>query len=153
MGIGASLLRSLPGVFAATALLPLPAPAQAAPGSLAPPARFADSGRVGKLRSAFAAVDELMRSFGANNNVPGMAWGIVVDGKLIHVGTAGYRELSSRAPVDSTSVFRIASMTKSFTALAILQLRDAGKLSLDDPAERYVPELKGLRYPDRKSVV
>lgn len=147
MGIGASLLRSLPGVFAATALLPLPAPAQAAPGSLAPPARFADSGRVGKLRSAFAAVDELMRSFGANNNVPGMAWGIVVDGKLIHVGTAGYRELSSRAPVDSTSVFRIASMTKSFTALAILQLRDAGKLSLDDPAERYVPELKGLRYP------
>jgi CubicO group peptidase (beta-lactamase class C family) len=63
------------------------------------------------------------------------------------VGTAGYRELARRAPVDSATVFRIASMTKSFTAVAILQLRDAGKLALDDPVERYVPELAGLRYP------
>ena len=44
-------------------------------------------------------------------------------------------------------MFRIASMTKSFTALAILKLRDEGKLSLDDPAEHYVPELKALTYP------
>ncbi|MBI1873706.1 MAG: beta-lactamase family protein, partial [Acidobacteria bacterium] len=42
---------------------------------------------------------------------------------------------------------RIASMTKSFTAMSVLKLRDEGKLSLDDPAERYVPELKGLTYP------
>jgi len=42
-------------------------------------------------------------------------------------------------------------MTKSFTAMAILKLRDEGKLSLDDPAERYVPELKGLRYPTTDS--
>jgi CubicO group peptidase (beta-lactamase class C family) len=44
-------------------------------------------------------------------------------------------------------VFRIASMTKSFTAMAILRLRDDGRLSLDDPAEKYVPELAGLAYP------
>ncbi len=50
-------------------------------------------------------------------------------------------------PVDRETVFRIASMTKSFTAAAVLQLRDAGLLALDDPAERYVPELAGLRYP------
>ena len=55
------------------------------------------------------------------------------------------------APVDADTVFRIASMTKSFTAMAILQLRDEGKLSLDDPAERYVPELKTLRYPTSDS--
>ncbi|HXV86394.1 MAG TPA: serine hydrolase domain-containing protein, partial [Gemmatimonadales bacterium] len=60
---------------------------------------------------------------------------------------SGFRELATRAPVESTTVFRIASMSKSFAAAAILQLRDAGKLSLDDPAERYVPELAGLRYP------
>src|SRR5919106_1254777 len=42
---------------------------------------------------------------------------------------------------------RIASMSKAFTALAILKLRDEGKLRLDDPAERYVPELKGWSYP------
>jgi len=53
--------------------------------------------------------------------------------------------------VDTSSVFRIASMTKSFTALSILKLRDEGKLSLDDPAEKYVPELKGLKYPTSDS--
>jgi CubicO group peptidase (beta-lactamase class C family) len=42
-------------------------------------------------------------------------------------------------------------MTKSFTAMAILKLRDEGKLSLDDPAERYVPELAGLAYPTSDS--
>ncbi len=49
------------------------------------------------------------------------------------------------------TVFRIASMTKSFTAMSILKLRDEGKLSLDDPVERYVPELKSLVYPTTDS--
>lgn len=142
-----AIQRMIPGFLAAAALLPCGVMAQPARTSVAPPARFADSGRVARLRTAFPAIDDSMRSFAARAHVPGLAWGIIVDGKLVHVGTAGYRELSSRTPVDSASVFRIASMTKSFTALAILQLRDAGKLSLDDPAERYVPELKRLRYP------
>jgi CubicO group peptidase (beta-lactamase class C family) len=48
-------------------------------------------------------------------------------------------------------VFRIASMTKSFTALCILKLRDEGKLSLDEPVERYIPELASLKYPTTDS--
>ena len=59
------------------------------------------------------------------------------------LGATGFRDVAAKAPVDADTVFRIASMTKSFTAMAILKLRDEGKLSLDDPAERYVPELKG----------
>jgi CubicO group peptidase (beta-lactamase class C family) len=93
----------------------------------------------------------MMRAFAERARVPGIAYGIVVDGRLAHVGTAGVRELSSRAPVDTGTVFRIASMTKSFTALAILQLRDEGRLALDDPAERHVPELAGLRHPTADS--
>ena len=85
------------------------------------------------------------------SHVPGAAWGIVVDGELAHAGVTGLRELTSKSPVDRDTVFRIASMTKSFTAMAILKLRDEGKLSLDDPAERYVPELKGLKYPTTDS--
>jgi CubicO group peptidase (beta-lactamase class C family) len=108
---------------------------------------FADPERLAKLRSAYPAIDRLMRDFAGRSHVPGFAYGIIVDGRLAHVGTAGYRDLSSRSPVDTGTVFRIASMTKSFTAAAILQLRDAGRLSLDDPAERYVPELASLRYP------
>ena len=69
--------------------------------------------------------------------------------------TAGSRTPAQRASATSrprrrwtpTRVFRIASMTKSFTAMSILKLRDEGKLSLDDPAERYVPEMAGLKYP------
>ncbi len=63
----------------------------------------------------------------------------------------GVRELAGKSAVDADTVFRIASMTKSFTALGILKLRDEGKLSLDDPAERYIPELARLVYPTRDS--
>ena len=83
--------------------------------------------------------------------MPGAAWGIIIDGELAHTGVTGYRDVPSKAPVTADSVFRIASMTKSFTAIAILKLRDEGKLSLDDPAEKYVPEMKALVYPTSDS--
>ena len=111
------------------------------------PARFADPARLEKLQTAFPAVDALFSAFAKANHVPGIAFGVIIDGKLAHSGTAGLRDIEGSAPVDSASVFRIASMTKSFTALSILKLRDDGKLSLDDPAERYVPELRSLSYP------
>jgi CubicO group peptidase (beta-lactamase class C family) len=104
-----------------------------------------------KLAAAFAEVDRLVQSFMAETHVPGAAWGIIVDGELAHAGASGMRDLESKAPVGAETVFRIASMTKSFTAMSILKLRDEGKLSLDDPAERYVPELKTLAYPTTDS--
>ena len=105
----------------------------------------ADPQRLAKLSAAFPEIDRMMKGFAERQHVPGIAYGIVVDGRVVHVGTAGLRDVAARAPVDTGTVFRIASMTKSFTAAAILQLRDEGKLSLDDPAERYVPELAALR--------
>ncbi len=133
--------------FAPAALAAQVTPTQVTPSSLAPPARFTDPTRTATLAAAFPQVDRLLREFAARREAPGFAYGIIVDGALVHVGTGGYRHVESRAPVETTTVFRIASMTKSFTAVAILQLRDAGKLALEDPAERYVPELAGLRYP------
>ncbi len=115
--------------------------------SLAPPARFSDPERLAKLQRAMPAIDSLMRDFAANSHVPGIAYGVIMDGRLLHVAATGLREVPSGAPVDTSTVFRIASMTKSFTAAAILQLRDAGRLALDDLAEKYVPELASLRYP------
>ena len=112
-----------------------------------PPAVFTDPDRRAKLAKAFPDIDRLVAAFMAERRVPGAAWGIVIDGELAHLGVAGFRELSSKAPVTRDSVFRIASMTKSFTAMAVLKLRDEGKLSLDDLAEQHVPELKDLRYP------
>jgi CubicO group peptidase (beta-lactamase class C family) len=104
-----------------------------------------------KLAAGFAEVDRIFSAFVTQQHVPGAAWGIIVDGELAHVGTAGLRDVAANSPVDADTVFRIASMTKSFTAMSILKLRDDGKLSLDDPAERYVPEMKGFRYPTSDS--
>jgi CubicO group peptidase (beta-lactamase class C family) len=121
------------------------------PAGQAPRARGADSDAPARLAKAFAEIDALFDGFARRAHVPGAAWGIVIDGRLVHTGASGVRNLTTRVPADADTVFRIASMTKSFTAMAILQLRDEGKLSLDDPVERYVPELKGLRYPTSDS--
>jgi CubicO group peptidase (beta-lactamase class C family) len=112
---------------------------------------FSDPARLARLRAAFPAIDSTMRAFTTREHIPGAAWGIIVDGKVAHIGVTGLRDIAARSPVDSHSVFRIASMTKSFTAMAILKLRDAGKLNLDDLAEKYVPELAGLKYPTTDS--
>jgi CubicO group peptidase (beta-lactamase class C family) len=100
-----------------------------------------------RLDAGFTEVDRLMKEYAVQAHAPGAAWGVIVDGELAHTGVTGYRDLAGKAPVDADTVFRIASMTKSFTAMSILKLRDEGKLSLDDPAERYVPELTSLTYP------
>jgi len=142
------LLEAWTLTLVAAAVPGSPLPAQSPAGAARmEPARFADPDRVAKLSSAFGDIDRAFREFARREHIPGAAWGIVVDGRLAHVGVAGLRDVAARAPVDTNTVFRIASMTKSFTAMAILRLRDEGKLSLDDPAERYVPELKGLAYP------
>jgi len=107
--------------------------------------------RVARIRAAMPEIDRLFSAFAERGHVPGIAYGVLVDGVLIHSGTAGYRELATKSPVNDDTVFRIASMTKSFTALCILKLRDDGRLSLDDPAERYVPELGKMKYPTADS--
>ena len=115
------------------------------------PTDYPVADRRARLATAFADIDRLFTDFATTTHVPGAAWGIVIDGELAHSGAAGVRDVGSKTPVDADTVFRIASMTKSFTALSILNLRDEGKLTLDDPAERYVPELKTLRYPTSDS--
>jgi CubicO group peptidase (beta-lactamase class C family) len=116
-----------------------------------PEAAFPVPDRRARLESAFGDIDRLFADFTKTAHVPGAAWGVIIDGQLAHSGAAGVREIISNARADADTVFRIASMTKSFTAMAVLRLRDEGKLSLDDPAERYVPELKTLRYPTSDS--
>src|SRR5918993_648628 len=116
-----------------------------------PPPQFADPQRKQKLAAAFPEIERLFTSWMERLQPPGAVFGVIIDGELAFIKTAGVREKTNKAPVTPETVFRIASMTKSFTAMAILKLRDDGKLSLDDPAERYVPELKGLQYPTTDS--
>ena len=101
--------------------------------------------------TTLSAIDGAMEAYRLDAHIPGMVWGVVKDGALVHVRGAGVQDVDSQRPVTPESLFRIASMTKSFTALSILKLRDEGKLSLDAPAETYVPELRGWKYPTEDS--
>jgi CubicO group peptidase (beta-lactamase class C family) len=93
----------------------------------------------------FSAVDGLVSDYFDRGAQPAIAYGIVSGGRLVHSAGFGARALGAGAP-DADTVFRIASMSKSFTASAVLLLRDAGTLALDDPAATYVPELAGWTY-------
>ena len=95
-------------------------------------------------------IDDLARSYVDDGKAPGLAYGVVAGTRLVHVGGFGETRRDGGVP-DQHSVFRIASMTKSFTAMSVLELRDEGKLSLDDPVEKYVPELASLKYPTTDS--
>ncbi len=96
-------------------------------------------------------IDALFAKFQAEQHVPGLVYGIVKDGKLAYVKGIGVQNITDKRPVTADSLFRIASMTKAFTALSILKLRDDGKLRLDDLAEQYVPEMKDWTYPTKDS--
>ncbi len=116
-----------------------------------PPAQFADPQRKQKLAAAFPEIERSFKSFVERQQMPGAVMGVIIDGELALVKVHGVREKAGDAPVTPDTVFRIASMTKSFTAMAILKLRDEGKLSLEDPVSKYVPELANLAYPTADS--
>jgi serine-type D-Ala-D-Ala carboxypeptidase/endopeptidase len=101
--------------------------------------------------AALAKVDQIFADWQRAAHVPGLVYGIVEDGQLVSVHGLGVQDVATKAPVGPDSLFRIASMSKAFTALAILKLRDEGKLSLDATAETYVPELGRWTYPTTDS--
>ncbi len=95
------------------------------------------------MSERFATVDAIAEDFQGRGGQPALVYGVLADGRLVHARGLGERWVGGPAP-DQQTVFRIASMTKSFTAAAILLLRDERAIGLDDPAEDYVPELTGL---------
>ena len=99
----------------------------------------------------FAGIDRAFDEYRLDAHVPGLVYGIVMDGRLVHVQVFGVQDLDANRPVTPETLFRIASMTKSFTALSILKLRDEGRLSLDATAETYIPEMRDWQYPTEDS--
>lgn len=99
----------------------------------------------------YAKVDAIFADYALDQHIPGLVYGIVADGKLAYVRGVGVQDLQTKRPVTPDSLFRIASMSKAFTALTVLKLRDDGKLRLDAPAESYIPEMKDWKYPTQDS--
>ncbi|MEJ0054689.1 MAG: serine hydrolase domain-containing protein [Bacteroidota bacterium] len=115
-----------------------------------PPA-FSETGRLEKVKTAFPVVDKIFRDHFEKNHFPGMAFGIVVDGQLVYSNAFGVSDVPLMTQATTKTGFRIASMTKSFTAMAILRLRDEGKLGLGDPVSKYIPETGKVKYLTRDS--
>ncbi|MEO6823075.1 MAG: serine hydrolase domain-containing protein [Candidatus Nanopelagicales bacterium] len=100
--------------------------------------------------TADAKVDEIFATAHRELAAPGIAYGVVGGESILHTGGVG--ESSAGGPVPrQDSVFRIASMTKSFTAACVVLLRDEGVLALDDPVGRHIPQLAGLVLPTADS--
>jgi CubicO group peptidase (beta-lactamase class C family) len=86
----------------------------------------------------FGAIDAYVTEQMNGLGIPGMALGIVQDGQIAHLGGFGVADSSGRAVMPQTP-FYIGSVTKSFTALALMQLVEAGKIDLDAPVQTYLP--------------
>src|SRR5690349_7764299 len=92
-----------------------------------------DDARVAKLHALSTRLDEYLHVRRAELRATGAVLGIVLGGELVYAGAVGVRDANRPEPVDADTVFRIASLSKSFTALSVLKLRDEGKLGLDEP--------------------
>jgi len=97
-----------------------------------------DSGRLSRLTDAMQGlVDE--------GRLAGVVTAVVRHGKIVHFESAGYRDMEAGAPMTNDALFRIYSMTKPITGVALMMLYDEGKFRLSDPVEMYIPELSDLQ--------
>lgn len=83
----------------------------------------------------------------AETGIVGSSLMFVRNGAVAYKAFEGYQDLATRRPVDEDTIYHWASITKTFTGVAIMQLRDRGLLSLDDPAAKYIPELRQVHNP------
>lgn len=104
-------------------------------------------------QNIFDLMDQHFKQHQEDRKIPGIAYGLIKDGQLVHAKGFGHTVLDSNTNPDQSSVFRIASMTKSFTATAILLLRDRGKLRLDDDITMYLPWTDSIGNPEFGHVI
>ena len=122
-------LRSMMGVFTVLVLLSVSVPEYcAAERPLANP----------EVEAAVAVFDAWLEHRVAREELPGASVGLVYDQDLFWAKGYGYADLEKKTPATPSTAYRIASLTKLFTATAVLQLRDAGKLRLDDPVREHL---------------
>jgi len=87
------------------------------------------------------SVDAYVRKEMQQRQIPGLAVAVIQRAKIQHVAVYGYADLGFSIPVRTTMLFSIASVTKTVTAVAIMKLQEAGKLSVEDPVGRYITGL------------
>jgi CubicO group peptidase (beta-lactamase class C family) len=89
-------------------------------------------------------LDDAMRAYAERGEVPGLV-ALAARGNTVHVVTAGTQDLAAGRPMARDTIFRIASMTKPIAAVAAMILVEEGKLRIDEPVDRLLPELANRR--------
>jgi CubicO group peptidase (beta-lactamase class C family) len=92
-----------------------------------------------------AAIDASLRGAVEAKDVPGVVALVTNRERVLYRGAFGVADVATGRPLAEDALFRIASMTKPVTSVALMQLVEQGRLGLDDPAEKYLPELAGLK--------
>lgn len=111
------------------------------------PAPPAAPGRAGVDPEKLALLKPRLQEFVDRGEVAGLVAAVGRRGNLVFLEALGFRDLEARDPMRPDTIFRIASMTKPVVAVAILMLEDEGKLSVEDPVARFVPEFGRLQTP------
>ena len=91
------------------------------------------------IERAIEEIDLNVQGWMSDVNIPGVALAVTDREKLLRRATFGYADLASGRPIQPGSVFEIGSIGKSFTNIALMQLRDEGRLDLHAPVSRYLP--------------
>ncbi len=92
-------------------------------------------------------LEAITARFVTDNRLPGAAVGVVRDGRLAWSHGYGFADRDAGRRPDAQTLYRVASISKTFTASSILQLRDAGRLRLDDPLVVHIPEAAAITNP------
>tara|TARA_R110001606_G_scaffold351600_2_gene501835 strand:+ start:179 stop:1504 length:1326 start_codon:yes stop_codon:yes gene_type:complete len=90
-------------------------------------------------------LDDRLAASVTNGHVASLSYALIKDGQRVRSGFFGSRTLGGEEPVNDKTIYRLSSMTKPVTAVAILMLQEDGKLDLDDPITKYLPEMQSLR--------
>ena len=106
---------------------------------------FVSPAEVGMSAEKLAKVDAAMDELVNQKQIPGGIVMIARHGKLVHFKAYGQRDIEAGLPMEKDSIFRIFSMTKSIVTAAALMLHDEGKLNINDPVSKYIPELREVR--------
>jgi CubicO group peptidase (beta-lactamase class C family) len=106
---------------------------------------------VGIAREGLTDIAELLEARIEAGELTGAVTGIARRGRVVHLEARGMMDLEAGKPMQTDAIFRMASSTKPVTAVAILMLREQGKLDLDAPVHRFVPELRDLRVAVRRA--
>jgi CubicO group peptidase (beta-lactamase class C family) len=130
-------------VFIAIALLPVQLQSTAATAQVAPSSQAQASD---KYRDKLRAFEDFVRQQMEKNKVPGLTVGFIKD-DYIWVKGFGFADLENKIPAKAESAYRFASVQKSMTAAAILQLAEQGKINLDAEVQTYVPYFPKKKYP------